>query len=124
MTPHQDLLTACEEWRALSESEGAALRAADWPRVAECQTAKRALQPRINSLADRIQAGPDRPIEPRLRRLVDELIALETRNHEILASQRVAAEREQGALDRARRNLQRVHGSYAGARRPAWESYS
>jgi hypothetical protein len=124
MTSHEDLLTACEEWRTLSESEAVALRAADWPRVAECQAAKLALQLRIDALADRIQAGPDRPIEPRLRRVVDELIALEGRNHAILAGQRAAAEHERGTLDRARHNLRRVHGCYAGARRSAWESYS
>ena len=47
MDARQELLEVYDFWLASSEREGEAIRAGDWPVVAQCQEVKRQLQPKI-----------------------------------------------------------------------------
>ena len=63
-------------------------------------------------------------LESEVRDVVGELIKMETRNGEVLAGKRKAAEVERAQLDRSRSNLKRVHQSYGSPRAAAWSSFS
>ena len=130
MQARTKLFTAYDEWRRWTELEGQAIEAANWPRVRECQDAKHRLQPLIICGNDHARRECDRlglsrgDMERDVRKVIGELIALETRNGEALASQRRQAEAEQTELDRAHTNLRRVHHSYGGRREAGWSSFS
>jgi hypothetical protein len=119
-----------EDWRILSEKEGAAISAGDWERVSVCQDQKQDLQNCIIKATEALQkeaatqgVNPKRT-ERGLRPIVERLIALELRNQELLAARRNAAEIEKAELERSGRNLRQVHQTYGGAREAAWKSYS
>ncbi len=127
----RDLLAALyEDWRRLSEDEGQAISQGAWDLVDRCQTAKFELQARIIAASDRLQAewaeSPDRRAaeEPHFRQLVEQLICLESRNSERLASQRRTAEADRQALDKSTRSLRDIQRLYGGPRGPSWNSYS
>jgi hypothetical protein len=130
MIARQNLMAAYDSWEEATQHEGAAIQAGNWHRVRECQETKRQLQSRIIQLteaanAECAQAGLNpRMFEPDLRRAVNSLIALETRNATLLAEQRRAAELEYAGLDHAGRNLRRLQKSYAPAPNAMWQSYS
>jgi hypothetical protein len=55
---------------------------------------------------------------------IRELIDLERRNHTLLNSIRENAQQQLEQLDRAGRNLKRIHRSYSGELPNAWNSFS
>lgn len=130
MTAHEQLTRLYEEWRCLSEGEAESIRAEAWPRLAGIQDHKADLQRQIiaasepfeTELARAQTAG--RAVENPFRLVVQELILLETRNAEILADKRQAAERERAELDRSSQNLRLVQRSYGHPLGSAWHSYS
>lgn len=130
MIARQNLMAAYNSWEEVTENEGAAIQAGNWRRVRECQETKRQLQTRIIQLTEAAneectRAGLNpRMFEEDLRRAVNLLIALETRNATLLADQRHAAEVEFAGLDHASRNLRRLQKSYAPAPNAMWQSYS
>lgn len=130
MIAKENLVAAYDAWERWTESEGQAIQAGNWQRVSECQTTKRELQGRIVHLteaanAESAQAGLDpKDFEPHLRRIVNGLIALETRNAELLAARRQTAAVQMADLDHAGRNLRQVQKSYGQPARAAWHSYS
>jgi hypothetical protein len=130
MQARDELFAAYAEWRRWTQIEGQAIEAANWPRMRECQEAKQRLQPRIICGNDQARRECDRlglnrgEMERDMRKVIDELIALETRNGQTLAHKRRQTDAEQLDLDRAQRNLRRIHHSYGGCRAPAWSSFS
>jgi hypothetical protein len=130
MSACSTLLELYQEWRKWTETEGEAILENDWPKVKRCQAAKAELRPRILQQTEEAQAeclrdGIDRrAFDKQLRSRVNELIYLETRNGEFLAEQRERAEAEFAALERAGRNLPRIHKQYTRASSAAWGSYS
>ena len=130
MNATAELIQACADWRQWTDLEAAGLHEADWPTVARCQAAKRALQPVLRQLREkaggewRQQGLGAAEMPPQIRSIVAELIALEAANHEILSGQFRAQERRRAELNLASRNLGRVHRSYGQHRLVAWQSYS
>jgi len=130
MDTKQELLEVYDFWLASSEREGEAIRAGDWPAVAQCQEVKRQLQPKIirhteTAQQEWTQAGRDwADVQRDVHAVVGLLMDLETRNGELLAGRRRGAETEMAGLDGAHRTLQRVHRSYAPEQPAAWHSYS
>ncbi len=121
------LTDAYREWRQWTETEGEAIRAGDWARVAACQDAKRRLQPRILALraaAQRGWADAGAAQARALQSVVGELIALEEQNRDWLAARHRAFLDRRAELDRSRSNLRRLRHSYAPARGAAWSSLS
>lgn len=129
MSARNELLAAYSQWRQWTEAEGEAIAAANWQRAGECQNAKKLLGSLIIGCTQTAQAESEREgsdwaeVQRELRPVVELLITLETRNGEVLATQRRAAEEQRAQLESTRRNLRRVR-SYAPAREMAWESYS
>src|SRR5512140_2904236 len=106
MSSWDDLLAAYAVWRRWTESEAAAIAQADWPLLAECQRAKRMLQPTILELtkASGTEPSGDRPAPEEIRVVVAELITLEHSNERALAAQQANHRRRQAELNVTGRN--------------------
>ena len=117
-------------WSDWTRAEGAALRAADWEGVAECQEQKAALRAAIDDLsaaAERERAssrGGTSGIRTELREQIEKLIAMEQANQAVLTQQLEMDLRRQADLTVVHRNLSRVHRSYTRLSMPNWQSYS
>ena len=130
MTAREKLAALYTEWRRLTEGETDAIHADAWERLAEIHTQKLALQQQIIAATPASEPASvpvaahahstDNPFHP----VVQELILLETRNAEILAAKRQAAEAQRADLDRSTQNLRLVQRSYGTHSRSAWHSYS
>ena len=121
MTPDDELAGLYDQWRDLTEEEGRAIEAADWSRVAVCQSGKSRLQPRIVEVAGRIEAAAhERQFQP----VVAQLIEVEQANRGRLQQQRDSAQERRQELDRSSRHLRQLHQAYAPASRTNWQSYS
>ena len=130
MTAREQLTGLYEEWRSLTEGEAESIRAEAWTRLAGIQHHKADLQRQIIAASEpferelaHAQTRGDASPNP-FKRVVQELILLETRNSEILAEKRHAAELERAALVRSSQNLRLVQRSYGNAFGSAWHSYS
>jgi hypothetical protein len=126
MDAHTELLNLYEEWKGLTEKEGAAILELNWAEVRSCQKTKQQLQPRIIRATDAAKNAPGQGSEfqARIRHCVNELILMETRNSEALEKRLEAAENEMNSLDRTSYRLKQVQKSYTGARAPSWNQYS
>ena len=130
MIAKQNLLEAYRWWEKWTQHESLAIEEANWGRVSECQKEKQELQSRIIGLTgaaneECAEAGDDAAEFAReLRRIINGLIVLETRNAELLSERRAAVESEKSELDQASRNLRRVQKSYVQPATAAWHSYS
>ena len=130
MEAHTQLRALYQEWRELSEREAEAIQTAFWSKVTKCQEAKKELQRRIVSITEVMQSEiatlglSQSVVDDEMRRIVDELILLESRNGDLLADQRERGKKEESELERSSRNLRQVHRAYAGQQTAAWQSYS
>lgn len=130
MIAKKNLVEAYQSWEQLTQAEGAAIESDDWARVQQCQQTKKGLQKQIIQLteaaqAECIEAGLDqKSLERDVRRIINGLITLESRNSELLAGRRVVAEVAKADLDQAAHNLRRVQKSYAPPSAALWNSYS
>ena len=125
-----DLPELYQQWRELSVQERAAILSESWSQVGECQAAKSTLQPLIIEATDRWQnhhraigQAPGGNAEP-FREMVNELIALEMANHDLLGTQLEQVRQHRSELDRAARSLGQVQRSYGTRRGSNWNSYS
>lgn len=130
MIAKKNLVAAYQSWEQLTQTEGAAIQGDDWSGVHECQQTKKDLQREIIHLteaaqAECIEAGHDTKIFERdMRRIINNLITLESRNAELLAGRRAVADVAKADLDQAAHNLRRVQKSYSPPTAPLWNTYS
>jgi hypothetical protein len=126
MNANAEILELYQEWKRLTEKEGAAIMASNWAEVRSCQKAKQQLQPKIIHASDAVKNAPGArsEFEAQIRECVNELIQLETRNSEALGKRLEAAEKERSALEQTSQRLKRVQKSYSGTRESAWDQYS
>lgn len=130
MSIQADLLEQYEHWARLTRDEGAALRAGDWKAATACQERKAALRLLIEQLtraADAAWSGPVSPNTPsraQVRQKLQELIALEEANRELLARLHEMDLRRDADLGLAQHHLGQVHRSYTQPPVPTWQSYS
>lgn len=130
MHAHRKLTELYDQWRQLTEAEGEAIRTAAWSRVEQCQRSKLDLQHRILAVTEEWEAellvtqAPRAEQEQALRKVVDEMIRLESRNNQWLAEQRQTARAEEAEADRALSHLRQVHKAYGPPAPPVWQSYS
>jgi hypothetical protein len=126
MEANAELLELYQEWKRLTEKEGAAILASSWADVRNCQRLKQQLQPKIIQATDAAKHAPGHgsDFEARIRECVNELIQIETRNSEALGKRLEAAEKERSELDRTSHQLKQVQKSYGGTRGSAWDQYS
>jgi hypothetical protein len=126
MTSREELISSYAAWRRWTEKEGEAIARADWTAVAECQQAKRPLQPEILRLTQAVAAEAPRDGTGReeIRAILADLIALEEGNDRALKRERARQERRQAELNVAGCNLGRVQRSYVQPLASGWHSYS
>lgn len=130
MSAKKNLVEAYSSWEKLTHAEGAAIAQEDWFKVSEYQQTKLGLQKQIIHLteaaqAECIEAGQDqKTLEREVRRIINALITLESRNAELLAGRKQAAETRKLELEQASHNLRRVQRSYSPPTGASWNSYS
>jgi hypothetical protein len=126
MESNAELLELYQEWKRLTEEEGAAIGALDWTAVRSCQKDKQGLQPKIIRATDAAKNAPGGGIqfEAKIRECVNELIQLEMRNSERLGKRLAAVEKERSGLEQTSHRLKQVQKSYSSTRGPAWDQYS
>lgn len=126
MNPGTDLLELFQQWKSLTEKEGAAILASDWAEVRRCQQVKQQLQPQIVRASDAAGSshGPGSGFQARIRQCVNELIQLETHNNTTLGERLESTRREKDGLDRTSHRLRQVHKSYVPAHGNVWNQYS
>ncbi len=130
MSARKDTARLLDQWRELTQAEGAAIQSATWPAVKEIQARKTELQKSLaeaeqNWAAENpVDAAGVPPAKP-FRTEVGRLISLEARNAELLAAQLRRARARQEDLEQAYRNLRRIQRSYVRKPLPtAWQCYS
>jgi len=125
-----DLMSILAEWRRLTEREAQAILNDDWKNVAEQQRRKAQLREpitRARELARGTQATNERAGgggEDKLKVVVTELVALETRNRDVLNAKRQGWQAELDRVNEAVRNLRGVRRTYGGIQSHRWHSYS
>lgn len=130
MSAKKNLVEAYGSWEKITHTEGAAIEQEDWAKVTECQQTKLGLQRKIIHLteaaqAECIESGQDqKTLEREMRRIINKLISLESRNAELLAGRKQAAEVRRLELDQSAQNLRRVQKSYSPPANAIWNSYS
>ena len=121
------LLELYDQWKHLTEREGAAILASDWTEARDCQQKKQTLQPEIIKASDLVK-NPSRQgtdeFEPRLRECINELIQLETNNSATLETRLKSTRQEKEKLDRTSNRLRQIHKSYVPSQAPIWNQYS
>ena len=123
-----DLMSVLAEWRRLTEREAQAILNDDWKNVAEQQQRKAQLREAIDRARE--SAGAARPTnerdggEDKLKAVVTELVALETRNRDVLSAKRQGWQAELERVNGAVRNLRGVRRTYGGVHSHRWHSYS
>ena len=108
-----------QEWHRHTLAEGQALRQLDWQGVFASQLAKEELQ----RLMSQVLESPAEVSDGPLRQQVQELIALEMRNHDWLAARKLALQQRGLELEGSARNLERLRHSYAPSALGTWHSY-
>jgi hypothetical protein len=121
MTPVDELTELYNQWRVLTEQEGAAINRSAWLEVDQCQAAKARLQGRIEDLSRRMEVAVH---ESRFRPVLDGLIALEHRNAAVLRQRRSEADATVGDCDRSCRSLRQLQRLYIPRAPQNWQSYS
>jgi len=130
MNAETALVEAYQEWRRLAETEGDAVRTANWGLLAASQRALGHLRDRITTLTadtrrEWAQFGSDVSAkEKNFRAIISELLQLERQNSTLLAGMQKNVKSHIDKLDQTGRNLRRIQRSYAPARQAAWTSFS
>ncbi len=131
MQPLKELDEIYEAWRSLTETEGLAIAAGEWPRVLATQTAKEALRPKIVEAEAKLEAAMawNRALgtsaRQRLGPVTQRLAELERINLRSLEAARSHTRDEQDQMQGTATRLRQVKGAYAGAGASAsWQFYS
>jgi len=119
-----------EQWRVLTEAEGAAITANEWGTVAELQQTKRQLQTLITNTLRELREGGNHhglaaaDIEKEFRPRILNLLEMENINGEVLAARRKGAAQKREHVDRVVHSLRQLRRAYAHGRPSLWETYS
>ena len=118
-----------DRWLHLTQLESQSILRGDWAELADLQTAKAALRRPLRAALEQWNASnaisePSEQNEPFFRKTVDKLLALETRNTDLLTARKQAVLERKRIVDLASRNLRMVRDSYAGNLSKGWQAYS
>jgi regulator of replication initiation timing len=122
MNASVQLFELYDQWKHLTNEEGAAILASNWIEVHRCQQDKQKLQPEIARVSDQVENTSEESDElrPRLRERINELIQLETSNNDNLGNRLQSARQEKEKLDSTSQRLRKIHKSYVPAQDPVW----
>jgi hypothetical protein len=130
MNAAAELMDLLAEWRRITELEGQSIRRDDWNQVAQQQRRKAQLQDPITRALNQVRAGsPDsqarpEPGESPFQSVAAELMAMESRNRELLRDKRRRKRAELDQMNLAARNLHGVRRAYGAPSASLWQSYS
>jgi hypothetical protein len=130
MNPADDLLRLLAGWRELTEREGEAIARADWPAVTRQQDLKAELRLRLTPAFAALQSAIPETADAAgkqdgaLDLVVSELVALETRNRDLLRSRRTARKAELDRVNATVANLRQLRRAYDQGPSSLWQSYS
>ena len=129
MNARQHIAELLQQWREISQSEFAAIQAGDWNQLRTLQTAKETVQHSLGEAREAWNAeNPSNPLpatgEHPFADEVTSLVALETRNVQLLEARRQKIRDRQALLKQARSNVRRLRSSYASFAEAKWNSYS
>jgi hypothetical protein len=117
-------------WRTLTVAEGKAIATAQWQQVENLEESKRQLQDRIRTAQRELREecarcglNPQETEEP-FKSLLHELIVLEGRNAQAVASQRQRNLARQEELQSTAHTLRQVREVYTTKHEAVWQSYS
>ncbi len=115
MSAEQQLHDAYQEWHRLAHAQRDAIHDGNWNFLRDCQEAVLQIRSRIELLGGRTRveescAGRRSAIHA----LVEGLIEIERQNQIALAARRQKLAAQIDQLGKSRRNLRRIHQTYAG----------
>ena len=125
-----DLHWLHSRWQYLTQEESAAITAANWALVLQHQTAKKNLQQETTSAKQRLEEIAERcgtgwtQLRGEFLPKVEELIDLESRNLDLLATHLHQARARFQETNQAAFNLLQLRNAYAGGQDSIWQSYS
>lgn len=118
-----------EAWARLTAAESEAIEAGDWAHLVDLQLVKQRL--RTTAVAGGGEGGEGgapvvrgNPMDPSVTALVAAVVAQERANLALLERRRAGLEAERVSVEKARWNLRRQMGSFAGGRGVTWQQYS
>jgi hypothetical protein len=119
MTDRENASCLLQQWLALTRAESEAIQASKWIELQEIQSRKTSLR---QPLTETLQQW--KPEENPFRGELGRLIALESRNEQMLVDRREKLREKRAALERASKNLRNVRRSYVASASTGWNSYS
>ncbi len=118
-----------EAWARLTAAESEAIEAGDWAHLVDLQQVKQRL--RATAVPEVGDGGADggavargNAMDPSVTALVAAVVAQERANLALLERRREGLEAERVSAEKARWNLRRQMGSFAGGRGVTWQQYS
>ena len=130
MSQRADLMGLLMKWRELTGCESQAILLGDWTQVATHQAQKALLfEPITQSLEPSAAKAPSPSEEPQAvgfdcRGVVNEILALESKNNEVLSARRLRNRAELAGITETSRSLHNVRRAYGAVEHSAWQSYS
>ena len=129
MNARQHIAGLLQQWREISQSEFKAIQGGDWSQLRVLQVTKDTLQQSLTEAREAWNAeNPTDPLPPAgehpFEAEVSSLVALETRNVQLLEARRQKLRDRQALLKQARGNIRRLRQSYAPQADAKWNSYS
>jgi hypothetical protein len=130
---HQLLVELYAEWRRLTDLEGAAIGADEWPNVARQQQLKLELRDQIvqtteqwhvERAATETETAANVRFEQEFRPIVADLIQRETRNHEMICERKQRVQSDLAALRQSSTRLRGIQRAYSADTGSRWQSYS
>jgi len=118
-----------EQWRVLTEAEGAAIAAGEHDTLERLQQTKRQLQATITEISRKLRetggrtpgtASVEWDLQPMIRKLLD----LESANIQMLAARKRELLQKREEVERITQKLHQLRRVYVNYRPPAWEAYS
>lgn len=118
MNAREHIADLLQQWREISQSEFKAIQAGDWSQLRDLQAAKDGVQQNLSEAREQWNGGNSSQTLPvdgnhPFASEVSNLVALETRNMQLLEARRQKLRDRQALLKQARGNVRRLRDSYA-----------
>ena len=129
MNAREHIADLLQQWREISQSEFKAIQAGDWSQLRALQAVKDGIQQNLSEAREHWNAeNPRQPLAADgahpFEVEVTGLVALETRNVQLLEARRQKMRDRQALLKQARGNVRRLRDSYASYAGAKWDFYS
>ncbi len=125
MNHRRHIAESLREYLGLTEAEHAAIRAGDWIALRDVQNSRTELRLLLGRHVEQWRAeNPAEAASNPFATEISELMAMQTRNANMLIARRHRLQERKRHLEQARFNLRRVQSSYAAQQKLAVNSYS